>query len=528
MAESPAPDWWRRGVLYQIYPRSYQDSGGDGIGDLQGITQRLDHLQWLGIDGVWLNPTFPSPNADWGYDVADYRGVHPDLGTLADLEELVAQARERGIAVLLDLVPNHSSEAHPWFVDARGGRDAEFREYYVWADPGPGGGPPNNWRSMFGGPAWELDEASGQYYLHNFLPQQPDLNWWSDRVRAEFDDILRFWYERGVAGFRIDACQGLVHDRELRDDPAPPDDAPERLRAQGTLQVYSMNRPEVHDVLKHWRTLDPSRVLMGETATHDPALLAPFYGDGDELHLAFNFFLMESRFAAAELRAVVDAWERDLPEFAWPVYAGSNHDGGRMATRWAGGDPARVRAALVMLLTLRGTPVLYAGDEIGLLDVPQDPQTAKDPVARRTGRPADNRDVCRTPMPWEGEGHAGFCPDDVEPWLPLGPLEGVNVAAQREDPASVLHLTRDLVALRAAREDLATGAFASLPAPEGVWAYRRGADTVVALNLTGSPARVSGVSGRVLLAADRSLDGSRAVASLSLAPWAAVVVGERG
>ena len=328
--------WWRDGVLYQIYPRSFGDSNGDGIGDLRGIVDRLDHLEWLGIDGIWLNPTMPSPNEDWGYDVADYCAVHPDLGTLDDLDALVAEAGRRGIRVLLDLVPNHTSDRHAWFQDALSGRR---RDFYVWADPGPGGGPPNNWLSNFGGPAWTLDDRSGQYYLHNFLPTQPDLNWWSEDVREAFDDVLRFWYERGVAGFRIDVCHAIVKDRELRDDPAAtPDDHP-KVRERGTRQVFSMNRPEVHDVLKRWRRVsEPDRVLVGETYVLDVDQLVPYYGTGeDQLHLAFNFLFVHAALDADELRPVVEAIEAKLPAGAWPVWTGSNHDAGRLASRWAGG-----------------------------------------------------------------------------------------------------------------------------------------------------------------------------------------------
>ena len=231
--EAVEPSWWRDGVLYQIYPRSFGDSNGDGIGDLRGVTERLDHLEWLGVDGIWLNPTFPSPNDDWGYDVADYKGVHPDLGTLEDLDELIAEAGKRGIRVLLDLVPNHTSDRHPWFADALSGRDAPFRDFYVWADPAPDGGPPNNWISNFGGSAWTLHEPTGQYYLAQFLPTQPDLNWWNEEVREAIDDVLRFWFDRGIAGFRIDVCHAIVKDRELRDDPeATAEDHP-RIQAAG-------------------------------------------------------------------------------------------------------------------------------------------------------------------------------------------------------------------------------------------------------------------------------------------------------
>jgi alpha-glucosidase len=520
--------WWREGVLYQIYPRSFADSDGDGIGDLRGIQARLDHLVWLGVDGIWLNPTMPSPNDDWGYDVADYTAVHPDLGTLEDLEALVAAAAERGIRVLLDLVPNHTSDRHAWFVDALGGRDAEHRDFYVWADPAADGGPPNNWLSNFGGAAWTLDEPSGQYFLHNFLPSQPDLNWWNDEVRDAFDGILRFWYDRGVAGFRIDVCHAIVKDRELRDDPAvTPTDHPE-VQRRPVRQVFSMNRPEVHDVLRRWRGLsdaqDPDRVLVGETYVLDLDQLMPFYGNGhDELNLAFNFLFVHAPLEAERLRTVVEGVEAQLPEGAWPVWAGSNHDARRLTTRWAGDDPARARAALVMLLTLRGTPFLYYGDELALPDVPSDPLAAKDPVARRTGDPADNRDVCRTPMPWNDEPGGGFTTPDATPWLAFGDLAAHNVAAQRADAGSTLHLVRDLIALRRATPDLTTGAYATLPAPAGAWAWARGDGHAIALNLSDAPVVVDAVSGRIAIATDRARDGE-AVDGIRLGPSEAAVV----
>ena len=270
--------WWRDGVLYQVYPRSFADSDGDGVGDLRGIIERLDHLAWLGVDGLWLNPTFPSPNADWGFDVSDYRDVHPDLGTLDDLDELVAQAGARDMHVLLDLVPNHTSDEHDWFVEARSSREDPRRDFYVWRDPAPDGGPPNNWVSIFGGSAWERDDATGQFYLHLFHSKQPDLDWWSDRVRDEFDDILRFWFARGIAGFRIDVAHGIVKHRELRDNPAAePHDAPV-YRWMGQRPEFSMQQPEVHDVHRRWRALadeqQPERVLLGETWVLDLEALA--------------------------------------------------------------------------------------------------------------------------------------------------------------------------------------------------------------------------------------------------------------
>jgi alpha-glucosidase len=521
--------WWRDGVLYQIYPRSFADSNGDGIGDLRGIVERLDHLEWLGIDGIWLNPTMPSPNDDWGYDVADYCGVHPELGTLEDLDALVGAAGERGMRVLLDLVPNHTSDRHEWFVGAQTGRDARFRDYYVWADPGPGGGPPNNWLSNFGGSAWQLHEPTGQYYLNNFLPSQPDLNWWNDEVRDAFDEILRFWFARGVAGFRIDVCHAIVKDRELRDDPAVTEDDHPEVRKYALKRVFSMNRPEVHDVLRRWRALadadDPRRIIVGETYVLELDSLIPYYGQGeDELHLAFNFLFVHSEFDAEQLRAVVEGVEQRLPALAWPVYTGSNHDAGRLATRWAGDDVRRARVALMMLLTLRGTPFLYYGDELALPEVPLDPATALDPVARRTGDASRNRDVCRTPMPWSDAPGGGFTTAEATPWLPFGDLAACNVAAQREDRGSVLHFVRDLIALRKGRSELTSGSYESLAAPAGAWAWRRGERFAVALNLSDAELAVDGIGGRVAIATDRARDGEEVAGSVRLGAYEGVVV----
>jgi alpha-glucosidase len=503
--------WWRHGVLYQIYPRSFADSNGDGVGDLRGIIDRLDHLGWLGVDGIWLNPTMPSPNDDWGYDVSDYLDVHPELGTLEDMDALVAEAGRRGIRVLLDLVPNHTSDRHAWFRDALTGPAARYRDFYVWTDE------PNNWLSNFGGSAWTLHEGSGQHYLNNFLPTQPDLNWWNEDVREAFDDVLRFWYERGIAGFRIDVCHAIVKDRELRDDPAAtPDDHP-KVRERGTRQVFSMNRPEVHDVLKRWRRLsDPDRVLVGETYVLDVDQLIPYYGSGeDQLHLAFNFLFVHAELDAAELRPIVESIEERLPAGAWPVWTGSNHDAGRLATRWAGGDEAKARAALLMLLTLRGTPFLYYGDELALPDAELDPAKALDPVPHRTGNPERNRDACRTPMQWTAEPGFGFTPNGATPWLPFA--DGRSVAEQREDAGSVLHLVRDLIALRRERADLREGAYETLP--DAAWVWRRGERTIVALNLSDAPVEVE-ARGTLLIGTDRS----RETFDGRLDPWEGVVL----
>ena len=520
--------WWRDAVLYQIYPRSYADSNGDGIGDLKGIVAKLDHLQWLGIDGIWLSPVMPSPNTDWGYDVADYCDVHPELGSLDDFDELVAEADKRGIRVLNDLVPNHTSDQHLWFAGARSSRDSTHRNWYVWAD-GKDGGPPNNWISSFGGPAWTLDETTGQYYLHLFLPTQPDLNWWSEDVRKAFDAIVGFWFDRGVAGFRIDVCHAIVKDAELRDNPAATDLDPPQVRALGQQHVFSGNRPEVHDVIKKWRRIakryKPERLLLGETYVWALDSLAAFYGvRNDELQLAFNIPFVYCKLDANAMQAVVDDVQKLFPRHAWPAWTGSNHDAGRLATRWAAGDERKTRCALMMLLTLRGTPVLYYGDEIGLENTPLELDDLRDPVGLRYYPGDPGRDPGRTPMHWSGEAGAGFTADPARSWLPLGGYERCNVAAQRDDPSSVLHLTRELIALRRESHDLRRGAYKSRPTRDGLWVYRRGRRTAVALNMSDDDKRVTRLKGRVLLSTGRERDGQDVGGSFSLAPWEGVVV----
>ncbi len=519
--------WWRSAVLYQVYPRSFADANGDGIGDLPGLVAHLDHLEWLGVDGLWLSPVTPSPNADWGYDVSDFCAVDPDYGTLDDLDRLVAEAARRGIRVLLDLVPNHTSDEHPWFVEAASSRSADRRDWYVWADPKPDGSPPNNWVSSFGGPAWTLHPATDQYYLHNHLREQPDLNWWNDDVRDTFDGIMRFWLDRGVAGFRIDVCNVIVKDAELRDNPPATEDDDFETQMFGQRPVYNANRPEVHEVIRRWRALTETsrghRVLLGETPVPVDDL-ATYYGTGDELHLAFNFNFISAPFEATALRSVVEATEAALPADAWPAWTGSNHDMFRFPTRWAGDDPQRARIALLMLLCLRGTPVLYQGDEIGMGDVTLDREDLRDPLGVRYWPYYAGRDAGRTPMQWTSGPGGGFTTAGVRPWLPMGDVEATNVGSQRSDPGSVLHLARDLIALRRQMADLRLGRYRSLDAPEGVWAWSRGERAVVVLNLTGATARLPGVDGIVRLSADRRRDGETITGDLCIGPWEGLVV----
>jgi alpha-glucosidase len=519
--------WWRDGVLYQIYPRSFADSNADGVGDLRGAIERLDYLAWLGVDGIWLNPITPSPNADWGYDVSDYTRVEPELGTLQDVDELIREAGRRDIRVLLDLVPNHTSDRHPWFADSRSSRAAAHRDWYVWADPKRDGAPPNNWLSVFGGPAWTFDERTRQSYLHNFLPEQPDLNWWNDDVRSAFDEILRFWFNRGVAGFRIDVAHGIVKDRALRDNPPVTQDDHQRVRALGQHQTYNMHRPEVHDVLRRWRAVasryDPERVLVGETWAVDVEGLPAYYGANDELHLAFNFAFAMADLDAGMLRHVVERTETLLAGHGWPVWTASNHDIGRLATRWCGGDDRRVRAALMMLLTLRGTPFLYAGDELGLPDAVLTRERLRDPVGIRNWPANPGRDGCRTPMPWSDEDGAGFTTPGVQPWLPIVWPPAGGVDGQRDDPASILSLTRTLIALRRSNPDLACGTYETIASPPDTWAYRRGGSTVVVVSFGGRGCVVP-ADGVVVAATEPTRVGEHVEREVGIGAWEGVVV----
>ena len=517
----PGSPWWREGVIYQVYPRSFQDSNDDGVGDLRGVISRLDYLEWLGVDAIWLTPITVSPDKDMGYDVADYCNVQPIFGDLEVVDELIRQADRRDIRIVLDIVPNHSSDQHPWFLDARSSRRSAHRDWYVWADPKPDGSRPNNWVSTFGGPAWTLDKTTGQYYLHNFLAEQPDLNWWTPGVWDAFDEIYRFWFNRGVAGFRIDVAHGIVKDKALRDNPPATKDDPPHVRERGQRNVYNVERPEVHDVLRHWRQLadgyDPPRILLGETYVLDVKTMGRFYGTGDELHLAFNFTYVHSPFKADALAAVVAESELVIPEVGWPVWTVSNHDISRVMSRWCDGDQRKLRCALLSLLTLRGTPVLYYGDEIGMPDTPVDRADLQDPVGKRRW-PKAGRDPARTPMPWANVKGGGFTSPQIKPWLPLGDLEACNVEQQRANPGSVLNFVRDVIAFRRRSADLRTGSYTQLDSPKGTWVWRRGQGITVALNLSNKEVRIPGVDGRIEIHTARRREGERVGGDLRLGP----------
>lgn len=469
--------WWKRGTVYQVYPRSFQDTNGDGVGDLPGITARLDYLAWLGVDAVWISPVYPSPMADFGYDVADYCGIEPLFGTLADFDALVAEAHRRRLKVILDFVPNHSSIAHPWFAESRSSRASPKRDWYIWRDPAPGGGPPNNWLSNFGGPAWTLDEATGQYYYHAFLAEQPDLNWRNPAVRAAMHDVLRFWLERGVDGFRVDVIWHLMKDAGFRDNPANPDYAPGSPEINRFTQVYSADRPEIFDVIAGMRAVlrqYGERVLIGEIYLPVERLVAYYGPDLTGADLPFNFQLIQTPWRADAVADLVAQYEAALPEGGWPNWVLGNHDQPRIAARVG---PAQARIAAMLLLTLRGTPTLYYGDEIGLGHVPIPPDRARDPWEHN--EPGHGRDPERTPMQWDDNPQAGF--STAEPWLPLAAdWATCNVENQRSDPGSMLTLHRRLLALRRDHAALAVGGYREVPLGIAeVFAYERFADGAV-------------------------------------------------
>ncbi|HEX3492294.1 MAG TPA: alpha-amylase family glycosyl hydrolase [Streptosporangiaceae bacterium] len=514
--------WWHGAVLYQLYVRSWADSNGDGYGDLRGIIDRLDHLEWLGVDGIWLSPTMPSPDADWGYDVSDYTAVHPELGTLADLDELIAAAGDRGMRVLLDLVPNHTSSAHPWFVDAESSATSAHRDYYVWADPSPSGGPPNNWLDMTGAPAWTLSQPTGQYYLHNFLPAQPDLNWWDPAVHEEFRGILDFWFDRGVAGFRIDVAHGLYKDALLRDN--PPMDHVDPLHGRfGLRPVHNFNQPEVHGVYRDWRKIaesyTPPRLLLGETWVSELDELIKYYGHNDELQLAFNFPFVFAPFTAEDLSGVVGRTLGRLPAGSSAVWMASNHDVGRFPSRWCAGHDQRTRLALLLLATLPGTSVLYYGDEIGMLDVDVPRDLQRDEMTLGVTDGQGNRDRARTPMQWDASASGGFT-TAARPWLPVGDTAARNVAAQRDDQGSILWLCRELLALRRAELGGEIAEYEELGAEDGLWVYRVGSLTVLA-NLSGQARTWVGECGEVLLSSGDDL--VRGAEGLTVASWTGVI-----
>ncbi|MCL4638144.1 MULTISPECIES: alpha-amylase family glycosyl hydrolase [Olivibacter] len=483
--------WWRHGIIYQIYPRSFKDSNGDGIGDLKGIIQQLDYLEWLGIRAVWLSPIYPSPMADFGYDISDYKQIHPIFGEMHDLESLLDELHRRNMKLILDLVPNHTSSQHPWFIESKSSKDSPKRSWYIWEDAKPDGSAPNNWLSVFGGSAWEWDEDTQQYYYHAFLKEQPDLNWRNEDVQKAMLEVMQFWLEKGVDGFRVDVMWHLIKDKQLRDNPLNPDFQERDANYNRLLPVYSTDQPEVHELVGQMRALleqYQEKVLIGEIYLPIQRLVTYYGINSSGAHLPFNFQLLTLPWDAQQIAVAIDEYEGAIPENGWPNWVLSNHDKPRIASR-IGGQQARVAAFL--LLTLRGTPTIYYGDEIGMYDVPIPSDEVQDPQGLNMPGKNLSRDPARTPMQWNNGEFAGF--STVKPWLRVDKrFKRENVEIQKDNPYSMLTLYRKLIKLRNEEPTLQYGNYVPIFSDQQLIIYKRALEGyptfLIALNLTPRPA----------------------------------------
>jgi alpha-glucosidase len=527
--------WYQHAVFYEIYPRSYMDSNGDGIGDLNGIAAKLDYLKALGVDAIWIAPCFPSPQVDFGYDVSDYENIDRMYGTLADFDRLQKMAGQHGIKIILDFVVNHTSDQHPWFLDSRSSRTAAKRDWYIWRD-GKGGGPPNNWTSQFGGSAWQWDSKTKQYYYHYFYAQQPDLNWRNPAVVEAMYGTSEWWYKRGVAGFRLDAVNTLYEDPALRDNPVLPG-----KNAFGDPNIetkYTRDLPEVHTALKGLRAVANkyNAVLIGETWTDNIAQLKEYYGARfDELQMPMDLMLTKLKFSAPLFREHIKAVDASGE---WPVYVIGNHDIVRTWNRYGDGqhNDAIAKDMAAMFLTLRGTPIMYYGEEIGMQNNdPKRREDVKDPIGRKGWPKEKGRDGERTPMQWSGASNAGFTTGT--PWNPIpGTYKTYNVADELKDPNSILNWYKGLLALRRSSGALLDGDYVALNEDDpNVFSYLRktSRDTVIVMiNMTGAAHTVSfdltkmglgGGTARTLLTTQASLKGNTSVQQISLEPFAAYI-----
>ncbi len=503
--------WWQDGVIYQVYPRSFQDSNGDGIGDLPGIESRLDYLVELGVDAVWISPFYPSPMADFGYDVADYTGVDPIFGTLDDFDRLIAAAHARGLKLILDFVPNHSSDQHPWFLESRSSRDNPKRDWYLWRDAKADGGYPNNWMSNFGGPGWSWDEKTGQFYYHSFLKEQPDLNWHNPEVRAAIYDAMRFWLGKGVDGFRMDVLWLLIKDDRFRDNLPNPEWTPGASSFWSVLPTYTADQPETHAIVAEMRGVleeYKDRVLIGEIYLPLRELVRYY---GEELkgaQMPFNFRLIQTEWNADRIAELIREYENELPLGAWPNWVMGNHDQPRVASRIGA---AQARAAAMLLLTLRGTPTVYYGEELGMTNGRIPPELVQDPAEKNQPGIGMGRDPERTSMLWDGSTNAGFTTGT--PWLPVNADSAqTNVATQSADAGSMLALYRRLLDLRRKHPALHAGAVDEVRTQKGVLCYVRGSGAEqfqVLLNLTNDIQTVHCLNGRIALTTILDGEGAR-------------------
>ncbi|MGH8915552.1 MAG: alpha-amylase family glycosyl hydrolase [Acidimicrobiia bacterium] len=526
--------WWKDAVFYQVYPLSFADSDGDGYGDLGGIISRLGYLRdVLGVDALWLSPFFRSPMRDWGYDISDHTDVDPLFGDLATAERLIDEAHRQDLRVIVDYVMNHTSDLHPWFLGSRSSRDDPKRDWYVWRDPRPDGSPPTNWVSVFSGPAWTFDEGTGQYYRHTFLSNQPDLNWRNPELVEAMLDVARFWLERGVDGFRVDAAHQMMKDPHERDNPPAPPDYPRPYKDMGEydafLHLYDFGHPDVHEAHRAFRkvldTYPQDAVSVGEIHIFDLPEWASYYGEAfDQLHMPFNFHLMAAEWNVPSVRAVVESVLWNVPVGGWTNWTLGNHDEMRVASRL--GEHYTGIAAL-LLLTLRGTPFLYYGDELGMVEATIGARDRRDPW----GHSVDylSRDGARTPMPWSSGPNAGFTEGNAEPWLPIG--EGHverNVETELADPGSLLNLYRRLLDLRRGSTALRRGSFLTHPAStDQVLVYRRESDDetmTVALNFGEEEAAPSVGGCTVVFSTADPVRSERASDSIRLGPFEGVVL----
>jgi alpha-glucosidase len=497
--------WWQSAVIYEIYPRSFQDSNGDGIGDLDGIIQRLDYLVRLGVDAIWVAPMYRSPMADFGYDVADYCSVDPIFGTMQDFDRLLKEAHDRDLKLILDFVPNHSSDQHPWFLESRSSLDNAKRNWYLWRDE------PNNWMSNFGGSGWEWDKQTNQYYYHSFLKEQPDLNWRNPAVRAAMYDVLGFWLEKGVDGFRVDVMWLIIKDNQYRNNPLDLHLASEQSSANSLLPVYNSNRPEVHDVVAEMRALIdryPGRVLIGEIYLPIKELMTYYGRDLSGANLPFNFLLLQCPWNAPAVAQVISEYMTRLPQGAWPNWVLGNHDNARIATR-VGLSQAAIAAML--LLTLPGTLTIYYGEEIGMTNALIPPGDVQDPAENRQPGIGMGRDPERTPMTWDCSEKAGFT--HGRPWLPLvADHRAVNVEVEEGDETSILNLYRRLIALRGAHPMLVGGQLSSVTTSGDLLTFERTAEServMIFLNFGSSPVQVATDAGIILVGTDSRRDSER-------------------
>lgn len=487
--------WWQHAVFYEIYPRSFADSNNDGIGDLNGITSKLDYLKNLGVDAIWITPCFPSPQVDFGYDVSDYENIDPMYGTLADFDNLVTEAKKRGIHIILDFVVNHTSDQHKWFLDSKSSRTSKYRDWYIWRDGKGSGEPPNNWISIFGGSAWKFDPTTNQYYYHIFYAAQPDLNWRNPAVKDAMFDVTRWWYKRGVSGFRLDAVDTLFEDPNLRDNPILP--GKNAFGDPNEEKTYNQKLPEVHDVLRGLRQVADqyNAVLIGETWTNDIAELDQYYGAGNnELQLPMDFlFTTVNKLSPVEFRKQIAAVNSAS---GWPTFVISNHDIVRSYDRYGDGKHNDEIAKLMggLYLTLRGTPILYYGEEIGMKTTPPTRRDeVQDPIGR-TGWPKEKgRDGERTPMQWNETTNAGF--SKAKPWLPVpATYKTHNVADELNDPNSVLNFYKTVLKIRHDNPALLEGSYVPIDENDpNVLAYLRvykDQAVLVALNMSGTAQKV--------------------------------------